>query len=103
MARLGDPGGLHDAVVVPDKAVATDQDRKFVYVVSADKKAEYRVVKVGQVTEGQRVILDGLKPGEHVIVNGLMRVRPGQPVSPSLAGADAAKAAAAEPRKPESK
>jgi multidrug efflux system membrane fusion protein len=74
-----------------------------VYVVSADKKAEYRVVKVGQVTDGQRVILEGLKPGDHVIVNGLMRVRPGQPVSPSPEGADAAKTAAAEAKKPESK
>ena len=102
-ARLADPQGESDAVVVPDKAVATDQDRKFVYVVSADKKAEYRVVKVGQVTEGQRVILEGLKPGEHVIVNGLMRVRPGQPVSPSLEGANAGKTAAADAKKPESK
>lgn len=81
-ARLSDPAGEAEAVVVPDAAVGTDQDRKFVYVVGADRKAAYRPVKVAQAVGGERVVLEGLKAGEQVIVNGLMRVRPGQPVKP---------------------
>lgn len=81
--QLSDPAGSTEAVVVPDAAIGTDQDRKFVFVVDADRKAGYRPVKTGQLVEGQRVVLEGLKAGEQVIVNGLMRVRPGQPVNPS--------------------
>jgi len=79
--RLSDPAGANEAVVVPDRAVGTDQDRKFVYVVGADKTAQYRPVKTGPAVEGLRVVFDGLKSGEMVIVNGLLRVRPGQPVA----------------------
>ncbi len=79
--RLSDPAGANEAVVVPERAIGTDQDRKFVYVVGDDKKAQYRPVKIGQVTDGMRVVHDGLKGGEMVIVNGLLRVRPGQPVA----------------------
>jgi multidrug efflux system membrane fusion protein len=85
--RLGDPAGKAEAVVVPDAAIGTDQDRKFVYVVGADRKAAYRPVTTAQVVDGQRVVLDGLKAGEQVIVNGLMRVRPGQPVTATPEGA----------------
>lgn len=79
--RLSDPAGANAAVVVPDRAIGTDQDRRFVFVVGTDKKAEYRPVKVGPSTNGERVVFDGLKAGEMVIVNGLLRVRPGQPVT----------------------
>jgi len=84
--RLADPAGARELVTVPDAAVGTDQDRKFVFVVGADKKATYRPVETAQVVEGQRVVLEGLKPGEQVIVNGLMRVRPGQPVAATPEG-----------------
>lgn len=84
--RLADPAGARELVTVPDAAVGTDQDRKFVFVVGADKKATYRPVQTAQVTDGQRVVLEGLKPGEQVIVNGLMRVRPGQPVAATPEG-----------------
>lgn len=97
--RLSDPAGEAEAVVVPDAAVGTDQDRKFVYVVGADRKAVYRPVTTAQAVGGQRVVLEGLKAGEQVIVNGLMRVRPGQPVNPSAEGAApvAEKGAAEQP------
>ncbi len=85
--RLADPAGTAEAVVVPDAAIGTDQDRKFVYVVGSDRKATYRPVKTAQVVDGQRVVLEGLKAGEQVIVNGLMRVRPGQPVTATPEGA----------------
>ena len=85
-ARLSDPAGEAEAVVVPDAAVGTDQDRKFVYVVGADRKAAYRPVTTAQAVGSERVVLEGLKAGEQVIVNGLMRVRPGQSVNPSAEG-----------------
>lgn len=84
--RLADPAGARELVTVPDAAVGTDQDRKFVFVVGADKKATYRPVQTAQVVDGQRVVLEGLKTGEQVIVNGLMRVRPGQPVAATPEG-----------------
>lgn len=85
--RLSDPAGARDTVVVPELAAGTDQDRRFVFVVGADKKAEYRSVTLGPTVDGKRVVLSGLKPGENVIVNGLMRVRPGVPVNVKAAGA----------------
>ncbi|SHH00513.1 efflux RND transporter periplasmic adaptor subunit [Massilia sp. CF038] len=69
------------AILISDRAVGTDQDRKFVYVVSADSKAEYRAVKLGPAVDGLRVVRDGIKPGEKIIVNGLQRVQPGAPVT----------------------
>lgn len=102
--RLSDPAGANASVVVPDRAIGTDQDRRFVYVVGADKKAEYRPVRVGPSTNGDRVVFDGLKAGEMVIVNGLLRVRPGQPVAaerekPAIVPAAPAEAAPAEKKK----
>jgi multidrug efflux system membrane fusion protein len=85
--ELSDPAGTTEAVVVPDAAIGTDQDRKFVFVVDADRKAAYRPVKTAQLSEGRRVVLEGLQAGEQVIVNGLMRVRPGQAVEAKPEGA----------------
>ncbi len=87
--RLSEPAGKADAVVVPDAAVGTDQDRKFVYVVGADRKAAYRPVTIAQSVGSERVVLAGLRAGEQVIVNGLMRVRPGQAVNPAAEGSQA--------------
>lgn len=85
---IGEP---HDALVVPEEALGTDQGRKFLYVIDEHDIAQYRPVEVGSVYgEGMRVISDGLKPGERVVVNGLQRVRPGNPVTPKLAPAKAA-------------
>jgi len=81
-ARVQIAGGAPtQQILITDRAIGTDQDRKFVYVVDKDGKAEYRAVKLGPVSEGLRVVRDGLKPGEKIVVNGLQRVRPGAPVT----------------------
>ena len=72
------------AILISDRAVGTDQDRKFVYVVTADSKAEYRAVKLGPSVDGLRVVRDGIKPGEKIVVNGLQRVQPGAPITAQL-------------------
>ena len=72
--------GKYQAVLINDRAVATDQDRKYVMVVNKDNILEYRAIKLGRVIDGLRVVLEGLKPGEVIVVNGLQRVRPGMPV-----------------------
>jgi len=74
-------GDKHDALLITDRAVGTDQSHKFVFVVGADGKAEYREVKLGPVVDGLRVVRGGLKPGEKIVVNGLQRVRPGAPIA----------------------
>lgn len=90
--QLGGGSGesaLTKAVMIADRAVGTDQNRKFVFVVNADKKAEYRPVKLGPTVDGLRVVREGLKPGEIVVVNGLQRVRPGAPVTAEIVLMDA--------------
>ncbi len=82
-ARLRVPGSAkYSALLVPDRAIGSDQAQKFVFVVNAQKAVEYRPVKIGALNGGLRVIVDGLAPGEPVIVEGLMRVRPGVVVDP---------------------
>ena len=71
------------ALLVTDRAVNTDQDRKFVFVVGADNMATYRPVQLGGVVDGLRIIKSGLQAGEKIIVNGLQRAHPGAPVMPS--------------------
>jgi multidrug efflux system membrane fusion protein len=73
-----------DTVLIHDAAIGTDQNRKYVYVVGADNKAEYRVVQLGPLVDGLRVARSGLKPGERIVVNGLQRVRPGAPITPEV-------------------
>lgn len=68
------------ALLVCDRAVGMDQGRKYLLVVGADKKVEYREVRAGPLVDGLRAIENGLKAGEWVIVNGLQRARPGSPV-----------------------
>jgi RND family efflux transporter MFP subunit len=70
------------ATLVPEQAIGTDQGQKFVYVVDADGKVEYRRVKVGRLQEGQRVILEGLAKDEPIVVSGLQRVKHGAQVTP---------------------
>ena len=78
----GAAGG--ESLLINELAVGTDQDRKYVYVVDAENKAEYRVVELGPRVDGLRVATKGLKPGERIVVNGLQRVRPGAPVQPEV-------------------
>lgn len=82
-ARIQLAGGEPRKVVLtPDRAIGTDQSKKFVYVVGADKIAQYREVQPGALREGMRVIEKGLAAGEKVVVSGLRRVRPGAPLEP---------------------
>jgi RND family efflux transporter MFP subunit len=75
-------GPPRQAVVISEQGVGTDQGQKFVYVVGSNNKVEYRKVKTGSLTKGRRVIEEGLKAGERVIVSGLQKVRTGAEVVP---------------------
>lgn len=66
-----------DQLTVPEKAIGTDQDRKFVYIVDENGTAAYREVKLGDSSNGERIVLSGLKAGDKVIIDGLMKLRPG--------------------------
>ena len=92
--RIGG-SGEQKLLLISEDAIGTDQNKKFVFVVGADKKVEYRVVTLGPLVEGKRVIRDGLKLGEKIVVGGLQRVRPGVEVvqqAPAAAPADAGQA-----------
>jgi RND family efflux transporter MFP subunit len=78
----------HEAVLIQDSAVGTDQSERYVLVVSRDNKVAYRPVKLGPVVDGLRVVAEGLAPGETIVVNGLQRVRPGAQVSPQTVAMD---------------
>jgi RND family efflux transporter MFP subunit len=80
--------GQYQATLIHDRAVGTDQDRKFVLVVGPDNKLEYRQVTLGPMVEGLRVVREGLKSGERIVVNGLQRVRPGSLVQPNVVPMD---------------
>jgi multidrug efflux system membrane fusion protein len=70
------------ALLINERAVGTDQDKKYVMVVNGDNTAAYRPVKLGANVDGLRIVADGLKPGERIVVGGLQRVRPGALVIP---------------------
>ncbi len=81
-ARLKLVGGAaYQATLVNDRAIGTDQDKKFVLVVKPDSTVEYRPVQLGRLVDGYRVVAAGIQPGEKVVVNGLQRVRPGMRVT----------------------
>jgi multidrug efflux system membrane fusion protein len=81
--RMGQPRPAA-ALLVSERAVGTDQDKKFVLVVGDDNKAQYREVALGAPVDGLRVVRSGLKAGERIVVNGLQRVRPGAVVQPQV-------------------
>ncbi len=70
------------ALAIDERAIGTDQDRRFVMVVGDDNKAAYRQVVLGATADGLRLVTSGLKPGERIVVNGLQRIRPGATVAP---------------------
>jgi multidrug efflux system membrane fusion protein len=74
----------HPAVLLADRAIGTDQARKYVLTLTSSNTVAYQPVELGPVIEGKRIIRSGLNPGDKVVVNGLARVRPGMPVSPQL-------------------
>lgn len=92
-------GAPAEALLVPDVAIGTEQVRKFVLVVDGENVARPKYVTLGQVTEGLRVVTAGLEPDDRVVVNGLMRARPGTKVTPEeIAGsADASAFASGSP------
>jgi RND family efflux transporter MFP subunit len=71
-----------ETLLVPDVAIGTEQVRKFVLVVDGDNVARPKYVTLGPVMDDLRVVTAGLEPDDRVIVNGLMRVRPGVKVTP---------------------
>jgi RND family efflux transporter MFP subunit len=77
--------GSYSATLVLDRAIGTDQDKKFVLVLKPDSTVDYRSVKLGRLVDGLRVVDSGLKPGEQIVINGLQRVRPGMKVAPTTA------------------
>jgi multidrug efflux system membrane fusion protein len=82
-ARVGG-GAPHQAVLVSDAAIQTDQEKKFVLLVDKENKVQYREVTLGDQHRGLRVITSGLQPGARIVVNGMQRVRPGAAVKPNL-------------------
>ena len=72
----------YEALLLPDTAIATDQSRKIVFVVKDDDTVEARPVTLGPLDDGLRVVREGLKPEDRVIVEGLQRARVGAKVSP---------------------
>lgn len=91
-ARVRTPiGRPHQALLVSDRALDTDQGQKIVYVVNEKNEVASRPVRVGALHDGLREITDGLKPGERVIVSGLQQVQPGRTVEPTLVDMPAAK------------
>jgi len=93
-ARVRVPGSpAYPALLIPDAAIASEQARKFVMVVDGENTAQQRYVTLGALVDKLRVVKDGLKPEDRIIVNGLMRARPGAkvtPEQPSQAGATTA-------------
>jgi multidrug efflux system membrane fusion protein len=76
------------ALAVSERAIGTDQDKKYVLVVDADNKTAYREVTLGASVDGLRIVTNGLKSGERIVVNGLQRVRPGAVVEPQMVSMD---------------
>jgi multidrug efflux system membrane fusion protein len=84
----------YPAILLPDRAIGTDQAQRFVWVVNQDNQAEYRKVELGAHIGQSRVITQGLKPEESVVIEGIQKLKPGLEVNPeriSLAGQEGGK------------
>lgn len=93
-ARIKVGGGKpHEAILIDDAAVGTDQAKKYVLVVDEGNKVQYREVLLGDLHEGLRIVTSGLKPGERVVVHGVQRARPNEVVKPTTVDMSAAVAA----------
>jgi membrane fusion protein, multidrug efflux system len=84
---MGQPKA-EQALLISERAVGTDQNKKFVMVVNTANKAEYREVALGVSVDGMRVVTGGLHAGERIVVKGLQRVRPGAVVAPQVVAMD---------------
>jgi RND family efflux transporter MFP subunit len=85
-------GGEHEALLVPDGAVASDQSRKIVFTVADDGTVGTKLVELGPMVDGLRVIRAGLAPADRIVIDGLQRARPGQKVTPQDGKVEAAPA-----------
>ena len=85
--QMGQPRS-EKALLVSERAVGTDQNKKYVMVVTDDNKAQYREVKLGPSIEGLRAVTSGLKAGERIVVKGLQRLRPGAVIAPQMVAMD---------------
>ena len=94
--RLGTPE-KSQAIIINDSAINTDQSKRFVYVVGEDGTVQYREVKQGPMHPMGRIIESGLQSGEKIIVNGLLRARPGMKVTPMIVDMTTLKPAGAPP------
>lgn len=83
-------GPPSEALLLPDAAIGTEQVNKFVLVVDDQNVARAKYVTLGALVDGMRVVASGLSPDDRVVVNGLMRARPGMKVSPQSTTAEAA-------------
>jgi len=83
--RLG-AAATHPAILVSELAIGTDQDKRFVYVVGQDHKAVYREVRLGaSIGNGLRIVTDGLKDGDRVVIDGIQHIAPGAAVTEKVA------------------
>lgn len=87
-----------DLMLIPDRAIGSDQSKKFVFVVSAGNKVKYQEVELGRALGGQRVVLKGLEAGDRIVVDGVQRVRPDATVNPQEAPPPKTASVSGEPR-----
>ena len=76
--------GRYRTALALDRAIGTDQDKKFVLVLKPDSTVDYRSVQIGRLVDGLRVVSSGLKAGEQIVINGMQRARPGMKVTPTV-------------------
>ena len=96
--RIEMPGSpAYQAVLIPDEAIISDQERRIVFVVAEDGTVAPRLIRPGPRADGYRIVRDGLKGDESVIVNGIQRARPGAKVTPEMTTLPPERAAASAP------
>jgi membrane fusion protein (multidrug efflux system) len=99
-ARARVEAGTREGIQIPERAIFELQGKSFVWVVDAGQKAQRRPIRPGEPNGSNIVILDGLKPGERIVVEGVAKVRDGQPVTVHAAGPEAAPKPAAAGESP---
>jgi membrane fusion protein, multidrug efflux system len=75
-------GGEHEALLIPDSAIASDQSRKIVFAVADDGTVSQKLIDLGPIVDGLRVIRSGIAATDRIVIDGLQRARPGQKVTP---------------------
>ncbi|WP_312793974.1 efflux RND transporter periplasmic adaptor subunit [Tianweitania sp.] len=88
--RMGQPKA-EDRLMISERAIGTDQDKKFVLAVNEANTVDYRPVELGTTVDGMRIVENGLNQGDRIVVSGLQHIRPGAVVAPEVEGQVAAK------------